>query len=398
MKNEQPRLSAFTAICFPYVHVLLGSLWLAGCGDKAAPAADELRIGALVPQTGIAASVGPEIMSGIEFVLSAAGYEVDGKKVVLIVEDEGDNPANAVTRARKLVEEDKVDVILGPMLAHTSAAVAAYLEREGVPHLPWGMADQAVSSNAIYTAGTGVANGFVAGQFAADDLGATRAALLVMDYALGHQMRDGFSAGFQAGGGSVVSSQLLPLGTSDLAPYFEGLGDADILGVLMVNPTDFAFVRQYREYGLDLPVVFISAQPQEETLLAQMGDDALGMHGVTMYGPDIDSAANREFVARFTKQFQHNPGIATVHAGYWTTAMVLEAARASGNTDRVGLGAALLAIEDFETPAGLLSITPGRMGVHPVYVFRASKGGGRYFWDVVRQYPAVGPDVVNGQP
>jgi branched-chain amino acid transport system substrate-binding protein len=367
------------------------SFLVASCSEDPQPAKDQLRIGALVPHTGIAASVGPEVMSGIEYALTEAGYTVAGREVVLIDEDEGDNPANTVTRVRKLVEEDRVDVVIGPMLAHTSAAVAPFLAREGIPHLPWGMAASANSPDAIYTAGTGVGNAWVAGQFAATDMGAKRAAVLVMDYALGHQMRDGFRDGFIAAGGEVVSTQLLPLGTGDLAPWFENLGDADVLAVLLVNPTDFAFVRQYHEFGLDLPVVFISAQPQEEPLLSQMGEDVVGMYGVTMYGPDIDSPANQAFVESFRQQFGKNPGIASVHAGYWTTAMVLEAARRSGHTDKASLAGALTQIEGFQTPAGPLSIDSGRMGIHDVYAFRAERDGERVYWRVVRHYPAVKP-------
>lgn len=372
--------------------VLMSCVLAAACGDRDEASGAELRIGALVPHTGVAASVGPEVMSGIKFVLEEAGYEVAGHRVVLVDEDEGDNPANTVNRARKLVEEDRVAVVIGPMLAHTSAAVAPVLERAGVPHLPWGMADSSHSTHSIYTAGTGTGNGYIAGQFAVSELDARQAAILVMDYALGHQMRDGFRDGFAALGGEVVSTQLLPLGTSDLAPYFEGIGEADVLAVLMVNPTDFSFVRQYREFGLTQPVVFISAQPQEEPLLEQMGDDVLGMYGVTMYGPAIDTAVNQAFVERYRERYQRNPGIATVHAGYWTMAMVLEAARRSGATDRASLATALEDVADLSTPAGTLAITDGRMGVHDVYAFRAERVGERMQWSVVKRYPAVQPE------
>ena len=365
---------------------------LLAAGGVASAGHDELRIGALIPHTGMAASVGPEIKAGIDYVLAAAGYQVGGRKIVLIDEDETDNPATAVAKARKLVEGDEVDVIIGPMLAHSSAAVAPYLARNGVPHLPWGMADKPVSSNAIFTAGTGVGNAYIAGQFAGRELKRKRAALLNMDYALGHQMRDGFTEGFKAAGGTIVSSQLLPIGTSDLAPYFEGLKDADLLAVLLVNPTDFAFTRQYREFGLKMPVIFISSQPQEEPLLQQMGKDVVGMYGVTMYGPAIDSPENRLFVGRFQDKFRTRPGIATVHAGYWTTAMVLTAAQASGRqSGRAEIGAALAKIHDLDTPAGKLSINKDRMGIHDVYVFQAGKNADRYVWNVVKRYPAVTP-------
>jgi ABC-type branched-subunit amino acid transport system substrate-binding protein len=97
--------------------------------------------------------------AGINYVLDPAA----SRKIVLLPSDESDNPATAVAKARKLVEGDRVSVVIGPMLAHSSAAVAPYLARAGVAHLPWGMADKPTSDNAIYTAGTGTGNAFVAG-------------------------------------------------------------------------------------------------------------------------------------------------------------------------------------------------------------------------------------------
>ncbi len=348
-------------------------------GSPLTQAANELRVGALVPRTGVAASVGPEMSYGVKYVLEQAGYQVGGRKIVLIEEDESDNPATAVAKARKLVEGDKVDVVLGPLLAHTSAAVSQYLARSGVAHLPFGMADKPSSAHSIYTAGTGIGNAYVAGQYASQDLKRKRAAVLVMDYALGHQMRDGFTAGFKASGGQVTSTQLLPMGTSDVAPYFEGLGEADVLAVLMVNPTDFAFARQYRQAGLKLPVIFISSQPQEEPLLQQMGQDIVGMYGATMYGPEIESPENQKFVAAFKQKYKRRPGIATVHAGYWGAAMVLQAAKQVGaDTSRKALSAALLNVKALDTPAGKLAVDQNRMGVHDIYVFQAAKEGNRF--------------------
>lgn len=375
-------------------HALLGGAALlvavSGRALAGAPAPD-LRIGALVPMTGVAASVGPEITAGIEYVLEQAGYKTAGRRIVLIKEDESDNPAIAVAKARKLVEGDHVDVVIGPLLAHNSAAVAPYLARAGVANLNFATADGPVSRDAIYALGPGAANATVAGRFAAQNLKARRAAVLVMDYAFGHQMQQGFTAGFTAGGGKVVSAQALPMGTADLSSYLEGLGSADLLAVLLTNPTDLAFVRQYREYGLKVPVIFISAQPQEEPILQQMADDVLGMYGVAVYGPEVDTPENRAFVARFVARFKRRPGIATMHGGLWTTTLVLQAATAAATADRAGLLAAVLKARAIDSPVGRTPITANRMGVPDNFVFRAARVNGRYVWSVVARYPGATP-------
>ncbi|NJN54402.1 MAG: ABC transporter substrate-binding protein, partial [Anaerolineae bacterium] len=222
-------------------------------GDDEAMGDCSVKVGIILPYSGLAAAVAPSVETGIRYAFDTAvdcEYE-------LIFEDETDDPTNAVNKARKLVEEDGVAVIIGPQLAHTAAAVSAYAAQVGVPHISLSAADGPESAHSFFL-GSGIGDAIPSGEFAATDLEAKTAAILYQDYLYGQQSKDGFVEGFTANGGEIASEQAIPFGTSDMAPFLENIGDADVVAVLLLNPSDFAFVRQYREFGLEQPVIFIS--------------------------------------------------------------------------------------------------------------------------------------------
>ena len=104
-------------------------------GDAAAGDGDALKVGYISPITGNFAVAGQEMVDGWELYWDINGNEVGGVTVETIVEDDAGNPEMSITKARKLVESDNVDVVVGPLLANTALAVASYTSGAGVPNL-----------------------------------------------------------------------------------------------------------------------------------------------------------------------------------------------------------------------------------------------------------------------
>ncbi len=352
-------------------------------------------VGVILPYSGLAAAVAPSIETGVKYAIDTA----ENCEIELIFEDETDDPTNAVNKARKLVEEDGVVAIIGPQLAHTAAAVSAYAEQVGIPHISLSAADGPQSAHSFFL-GSGVGDAIPSGTFAATDLGAETAAVIYMDYLYGQQSKDGFVKGFTAEGGEIVSEQAVPFGTSDMAPFLENVGDADVVAVLLLNPSDFAFVRQYHEFGLEQPVIFISNAPQEAPLLMQMGDDVIGMYGASWYTPMIESPENGAFVegymaGKYIEAFgfpNSPPGIAT-HVAYMGAQLLLEALKVTGgDTDPAALNEALAGITELQNPAGTVTMGPGRVAIHDQYIQQVVPlGEGLYGWSVVKVVEDVEP-------
>ncbi len=374
-----------------FLTLLLAALLALTSSPYAAQDDDAIRVGVILPLTGLAAAVGPEITMGVEFAFAQVENEIAGRPVELIFEDETDDPANAIARARKLVEEDEVDVIIGPQLAHTAAAVSAYAEQAGVVHISLSAANEPESEHTFYQA-TGLGDAYSPGVFAYEELEARTAAVLYQDYDFGQQSRNGFVEAFTELGGEIASEQPIPFGTADMAPFLESIGDADVVAVLLLNPSDFAFVRQYREFGLEQPVIFISNAPQEAPLLAQMGDDIVGMYGASWYSPLIESEENADFVEAFVEQYARPPGMA-VHAAFSAASMFIAAAQATeGDTDPEAITEAIVALEELPNPAGVVTMGENRIAIHDQFIFQVEAlEDGVYVWVPVIFYEAVEP-------
>lgn len=111
--------------------ILLSSLGLAACQPAASPS-ESIKIGALLPLTGALLQEGPNIRKGAELALEHYGGQVAGKKIELVIEDDATDPTIALDKARKLVERDKVDIMMVSLHAGAGQAVMPYLTEKKI--------------------------------------------------------------------------------------------------------------------------------------------------------------------------------------------------------------------------------------------------------------------------
>jgi branched-chain amino acid transport system substrate-binding protein len=103
---------------------LLGSCLALGLGLTTQTSAEELRIGYISPVTGIFAQVGKDMVDGFQMYLDEHGGKLGGMDVKFIVEDDQGKPDTGVTKAKKLILQDKVHMFIGGLLASTGYALA----------------------------------------------------------------------------------------------------------------------------------------------------------------------------------------------------------------------------------------------------------------------------------
>jgi ABC-type branched-chain amino acid transport systems, periplasmic component len=114
------------------------SLAVAGIGARSVRSARAqtapIKVGVLAPLTGVVAAGGREMVEGTQFWFDQVGSEIAGRKVELMVEDDGSNPDTSLQKARKLVEQANVSFLMGNLLANTGLAVANYVKETGTPY------------------------------------------------------------------------------------------------------------------------------------------------------------------------------------------------------------------------------------------------------------------------
>jgi branched-chain amino acid transport system substrate-binding protein len=350
-----------------------------------------IRIGAILPYTGPGSATIQYCETGLDFVFEEAGWEVAGREIILIKEDETPDPTVAVAKARKLVEEDKVDVILGPVLLHTGEAVGAYLEGQRIPHI-WVASSPYETERSVdfMPYPVVVSQCPYLGHYAYDVLGYKAASLLYSDYAYPHAVMDGFKAGFSEKGGIVIQEQPVPMEELETPPYIVAIDKtADCVVTLLVGPASINFPRQAKEYGLNIPILIAHCSPYEEPVLAGIGDAGLGMIGLDVYTPLIDTPENKKFVEDYSSKYGLVPGFQSMTV-YQAATLYLEAVKATGgDTSFEKISEAMKGLE-FATPQGVTKISPKGRGIIDVYILEVVKIDDRYAWKPIHKIPEVG--------
>jgi branched-chain amino acid transport system substrate-binding protein len=356
-----------------------------------------IRIGLLVPLTGAFAATGKDMLSGTELYLDEIGRQAAGRKIELIVEDTEGNPSTAMTKARKLVEQDRIHVLTGGLLASTGYALHPYVDGQKIPATYPVMASDDLTQRKLahWVVRTGWATSQPMHPFADWVLKNTKYRKVVaigMDYAFGWETVGGFQRTLEEGGGQVVQKIWTPLNTNDFAPFLAQIKrDADAVLALFVGRLALQFVKQYESAGLKdkLPLLG-GGTTTDESVLPQMGDEAIGTITALHYSAALDTPAN----VKFARAFEARAGKSASYyseACYTNARWIVEAVKAVNGKveDRDGFLAALRKVDLKDSPRGPLSIDRLGNPVQTIYIRKVEKVGGKLQNTVIATYPAV---------
>ena len=356
-----------------------------------------VKIGFLAPLTGGAAQIGRDMQNGFEMYLSEAGNQIGGRKVELIVEDTAGNPATAITKVRKLVESDKVHMVVGETFAHIGYALAGKADEYQMPTIfPVIAADdltQRKPSKWVVRLGWASSQpSHPFGVYAAKTLGYKKVAVLGSDYAFGYEVVGGFQKTFEENGGQIIQKLWAPLGTTDLSPYITQLKrEADAAFIIVVAASALKFPTQYQDAGLKakLPVIG-GAVIVDEAILPTFGDEALGIVTPLQYSAALDTPANKRFVAEYRRRFGKVPSYFS-ETCYTSGRWINEAAKVVGGRveDRAGFIAAFRKVEIPDSPRGPLKLDEWGNPIQNVYIRKVERKGGELQNTVIHTYPAV---------
>lgn len=374
---------------------VLASAWLA---PASAPAqSGPIRIGMLAPLTGPFAQIGKDMVNGTELYLDEIGRQVAGRKIELIVEDSEGNPATALNKSRKLVDQDKVHLLTGGLLANVGYALQPYIDGQKIPATyPVIAADDITQRKpAKWIVRTGWATSQPMHPLADWVIKNTKYRKVVaigMDYAFGYETIGGFQRVFEEQGGQIVQKIWTPLNTNDFAPFLTQIRrDADAVLALFVGRLALQFVKQYETAGLKdkLPLLG-GGTTTDESVLPQMGDEAIGIITALHYSQALDNPQNQ----KFAKAFEAKAGkIASYYseACYTNARWIAEAIKSIGGKaeDREALLAALRKVDLKDTARGPLKVDAYGNPVQNIYVRKVERAGGRLQNSVIATVPEV---------
>jgi branched-chain amino acid transport system substrate-binding protein len=368
---------------------LSGLAVLATGGAALAQAPKEpIKIGLINEVTGPLAVNGTEINEGIKLYWEdEMGNQVAGRPVSLIIADTEGKPDVGLTKTRKLVESDRVHLVLGPVSSAVAVAVRDYLQERKVAWvITQATANNLTAEKASPTTFRSAMSSYqqeaAGGWYVAAKLGHKRIAVVGLDYVAGHEQTDGFIKTFMESGGQSVEKVLMPLGAVDVAPYItrvqSKVQDLDAVVAILWGPGAPQWLKAWTDYGLKgkLPLLTLG-ETVNETYLKTVGDAAVGIVSWLSYSPVLDTAENKRFVQAFGKKYRKDP-VYNNHLGYLAAKAAGEAMKAVGGNveDQPRFLEALRRVR-FEAPGGAFRFDDKQNAIIPTYIRRVDKVGGK---------------------
>src|SRR3954469_9121290 len=360
-----------------------------------ASAEEAVRIGLIVPLTGGQASTGKQLANAVKLYMSERGDSVAGRKIEVILRDDGAIPENTRRIAQELIVNDKVSIIAGFGITPAALAAAPLATQARIPEIVMLAGASVVTEKSPYnvrTSFTLAQSSVIIGDWAAES-GIRKVATLTTDYAPGNDALQFFKARFLAGGGEIVDEVKVPLVNPDFAPFLQRVKDAkpDALYVFVPGGQGGNFMKQFAERGLGASGIRIISpgDVMDDDLLNNMGDAALGTVTAHMYSAAHPSPKNKAFVAAYRKMFGSRPGFVAV-GGYDGIHLIYEAlAKTGGKTDGDALVEAMKGMK-WESPRGPISIDPQtRDIVQNIYIRKVEKVDGELYNVEFQTFEAV---------
>jgi branched-chain amino acid transport system substrate-binding protein len=358
-----------------------------GCCAVAAAsyAVEPFKVSLILPMTGPFASTGKEIEAGVKVYMAEHGDTVKGRKVQVIVKDDGGvHPELTKRLAQELAVNDKVNVLAGFGLTPLAFAAAPIATKAKVPMIVMAASTSSIVRKSPYVVRTSMTEAQVTlplAEWAAKDTKANikTVVTLVSDYGPGIDSEKVFVKYYTKAGGKILESIRVPLESPDFSPFLQRVRNLRPDAVFAVLPSgqSLTFMKQFVQQGLrDAGIKLIgTGAVLDDNLLPAMGDEALGVVTSSQYSAAHDSPENKDYVRRFAELTNNSmrPNFFSV-AGYDGMHLIYAAVQKAGPS---ATGDQLLAVMkgmEWMSPRGPISIDPEtRDIVQTVYIRRAQK-------------------------
>jgi branched-chain amino acid transport system substrate-binding protein len=354
-----------------------------------AMAQESIKVGLILPMTGAFTTTGKQVEAGARFYMQQNGATVDGRKIEIILRDDGGVADNSRRIAQELLAGGKVNILAGFGLTPIALAIAPLATETKTPMVVMAAATAIVTERSPYIVRSSfpqAAPVVVMADWAAKKQGLKKVVTLVSDFAPGHDSETYFKQTFTQAGGEVPLALRVPLLNPDFAPFLQRVRDASPDGLYVFIPAGQAatMMRQFVERGLDKSGIRLigAGDITDDDLLNQMGDVALGLETAYFYSAAHPSAKNKAFVEGVK---QANNGMRANFfgvSGYDGMHVIYEAIRKTGGkTDGDSFIAAVKGMS-WESPRGPMTIDPEtRDVISNIYMRKVERVNGE-LWNI----------------
>lgn len=348
--GTRPRLAAIVlAICATLV-----AACSSGQTSTGASAHSPVKVGYLLPLTGVFTKNGSSEQDGFKLGLKHFGSSVDGHPIQVIYANDQGQPSVSLSDARQLITSDHVQAVEGPLLSSAIAAVAPYVLAQGVPEddLYLASPQQEQDYSKFGTGFTSDWDGFapttVGGRWAYDTMHWRHVTTVGLGISYGWQGVAGFAAQFTKLGGRVDKEIWVPSNGVDMSPYVSAIpASTQAVFVVLSGSQAANFINAYQAFGLKkkIPLMGITTLTDQAALPAENSTAALGVYTDSQYCDGSPTAVNQAFANAYHAAYGQYPSYYS-EAGYTKAEILVAALKSLGGkvTSEKALSAAMRAV------------------------------------------------------
>jgi branched-chain amino acid transport system substrate-binding protein len=347
--------------------------WVSRARAQGAP----IKIGLVLPYTGVYAVLGESITQAMELVFARENWTVAGRKIEMVKEDDEMKPPVGIRKTEKLIDSDKVDILTGPVHSGILMGMRDKVHNSKTILIVSNAGADAISrercSRWIFR--TSFSNwqpcqpmgGWVAKNVAKEVF------LTAPNYQAGKDMLDAFKETFLPAGGKIIAEDYPKLGETDYAPYLTKIRQSGAKAVFcFFSGTDAVnFVKQFDQFGLKQNVKLTGAGfLTEPDVLPAQGKSALGVITGHFYTPLLDNPTNQRFVKDFREKFAGKMPDGFACQGYDTAEVIVRALKAvGGNAQDKDKLVDAIAKTEFDSPRGRFRFDPKTHNVIQPFIY-----------------------------
>lgn len=341
---------------------------------------NRIRVGLMLPYTGTYAQLGVAIENGVRMAINEQGGKLGGRDIEWFKVDDESEPSKGVENANRLVQRDKVDVLVGTVHSGVQMGIQKVARESGVlniiPNAGVHAATRALCApNVFRTSFTNSQPTLALGK-PMMERGLKKAVWITWKYAAGDEAFEGFRDSYTRAGGTVVKELGLPFPNVEFQALLTEIAALrpDAVACFFAGGGAAKFIRDYAAAGLKDKIPLWGSGFLTEGVLDAAGPAAEGIMTTMHYADSLDTPRNRRFRLDYAKTFKLQPDVYAVQ-GY-DSGQLLAQGLAAVHGDIGNKAALYKAMEtaSIDSPRGRWTMSKAHNPIQDMYLRRVEKG------------------------
>jgi branched-chain amino acid transport system substrate-binding protein len=337
---------------------------------------NKIRVGLMLPYTGTFAQLGVAIENGFRMALAEQGGKLGGREVEFFKVDDESEPSKGVENATKLVQRDKVDVLVGTVHSGVQMGIQKVARESGVlsliPNAGVHAATRALCAPNVFRTSFSNSQPTRALGKVMMDKGHKKTVWITWKYAAGDEAFEGFKEGYTAAGGTIVKELGLPFPNVEFQALLTEIAalKPDAVACFFAGGGAAKFIKDYAAAGLKDKIPLYGSGFLTEGVLDAAGPAADGIITTMHYSDSLDTPRNKAFRLAYAKAYKAQPDVYAVQ-GYDTGLLLVQGANAvKGDLNNKAQLYTAMENARIDSPRGAWTMSKSHNPVQDIYTRR----------------------------